>query len=230
MAIGATCWPSAPAGTSGLRARACPPDLSRWDMGPLLSTPRPCVCSQEAWPRVVRGLPSSLGRRNENTQTGGGRMETERGPSWWQSPDLSVPPPSNQLRHRELGWLQREAGGQGGAQGSGSRCHVEASGRGSGCFVHLGVEGSLGGQRRNRQTSGPVPGGQPGLGPVLRPRGRTHGRSFGSDCGQSHAWGSGVRWVWALGRQNREGMERLQPVPATSRVSGNVPRPGLVSA
>lgn len=55
-------------------------------------------------------------------------------------------------------------------------------------------------------------------------------KRFGSDCGQSHAWGSGVRWVWALGRQNGEGMERLQPVPATSRVSGNVPRPGLVSA
>lgn len=38
-------------------------------------------------------------------------------------------------------------------------------------------------------------------------------------CGGSGHW---------AGRTGR-GMERLQPVPATSRVSGNVPRPGLVS-
>ncbi|XP_059566561.1 lymphocyte-specific protein 1 isoform X3 [Myotis daubentonii] len=78
-------------------------------------------------------------------------------------------------------------------------------GRGSGCFVHLGVEGSLGGQRRNRQTSGPVPGGQPGLGPVLRPRGRTNGRSVSAaTVGRATRGARGVRWVWALGRQNRE--------------------------
>lgn len=124
------------------------------------------------------------------------------------------------------------AGGRAGAQGSGSRCRrVGASGRGSGCFVHLGVEGSQEGRGgTDRRAFRCQVGGQvraacvdPGAGPM---RG-----AFGSDCGQSHAWGcggcggSGHR-AGGTGR----GMERLQPVPATSRVSGNVPRPGLVSA
>lgn len=49
-------------------------------------------------------------------------------------------------------------------------------------------------------------------------------------CAEPRVGPPGVRWVWARGRKKGKRDGEAPVVPATSRVSGNVPRPGLVSA
>lgn len=115
-------------------------------------------------------------------------------------------------------------------RGTGSR---DGSGEGLGrraegpAAPHPGVEGPPGERSR---TSGP-----PRARRWLQPGSGRRAETRGPDRPESRPAGPAGRAVrgarWARGGSGQEqrgaGRQRLQPVPASSRVSGNVPRPGF---
>lgn len=102
---------------------------------------------------------------------------------------------------------------------------METPGRGPGCSGHLeartACEGGTGaeGQVAPAQVGSRRPGDWADVRAISATAvGRAMRGAF-----------RGVRWIWVPGRKKGERMAGFQSVPATSRVSRNVPRPGLVS-